>query len=556
MRITDYNFGGRQVHAERGNSAAWTDQTSVLEQATTGGVSALTFILEQQRSSANRGAFIDSKVRGRVLETALLLHLLRKHDLDPKWQERLHGYVSLNAEAADPFSQLVATSVLDTSTVEVQSTLGPMLEKLEYGKCRKRAFLKMILVEVGLVDLPDTHVLPAHFSSQATHRFSKLYCSALRLIYNHHSDAPVDVAQDIEFLHRAQAKNGSWEQQSLITLMALLSMQPDEVGFRRGLKFLRNLERPEGGIPFCDNQNVWVTALAGLALQAAGVQSSVVADLAEYIASQQHDNGAWSFTEGVQQTDTDDTANCVQVLLQHDPKRYSAEIDQAFAYFETLQREDGGYPTYEIEGEPELTMTANILLVKCLAAMDRPNLRDSIRRAASFLVSHQKTDGSFERSWSLAESYSVFRVLWALEAAEPFLETTDTLTNTRVRALAYIRSTQNLDGGWGQCAGRPSDGLSTAYALSSLTFLRHQSSFLESEEFRRAVGYLLSQQDPSSGEVISIPDVAGPRPIVFDTPLLSTIFSAMAFFRVVGARPRLVQNLQSPPAQRAFRLDS
>jgi hypothetical protein len=43
-----------------------------------------------------------------------------------------------------------------------------------------------------------------------------------------------------------------------------------------------------------------------------------------------------------------------------------------------------------------------------------------------------------------------------------------------------------------------------------------------------ALRFLLSRQDEDTGEFISIPDVVGPRPIVFNIPLLSTIFPVMA----------------------------
>jgi prenyltransferase beta subunit len=97
----------------------------------------------------------------------------------------------------------------------------------------------------------------------------------------------------------------------------------------------------------------------------------------------------------------------------------------------------------------------------------------------------------------------------------------------RSRALRYLWDSQHADGGWGQGEGPVSDALSTAYALAALGLLRDR---LPADPVRisHAVHYLLSQQDPVTGGFISIPDVAGPRPIPFDLPLLNTVFSLMA----------------------------
>jgi prenyltransferase beta subunit len=200
-------------------------------------------------------------------------------------------------------------------------------------------------------------------------------------------------------------------------------------------------------------------------------------------------------------------------------------VDRALDYFRKLQREDGGYPTYELEGESEVTMTANILLAQSLCVGRRPHLRQSMRRACQFLMERQRNDGRFEKSWSLCESYSMFRVIWALDVY-PATDEAPRIELVRARALRYLRETQHADGGWGQDAGQPSDALSTAYALASLGLLWGHLP-IEPSRIDRAVHYLLSQQDPETGGFVSTPDVAGPRPIPFDLPLLNTVFCLM-----------------------------
>jgi squalene-hopene/tetraprenyl-beta-curcumene cyclase len=473
------------------------------------------------------GSFINGKTHGRVLETALTLHILRQANQDTLWQRRLRGYLQSHLATADGFSQLIGSAVLGLARPEdVLARLRRLMGGLEYGRRRKHALLAMLLVELGSVSLEQAQVGPEDFSELAAHRFSQIYCASLRLMYYRRNALEVAPQADVDFLVRSQARNGSWEQQTLLTLLAMMGLGSAHPAFRKGLEFISSLEREDGGIPFIDNQDVWVTALSGLALQAEGVYPEVQEQLASYLIPRQQANGGWTFTDGVVQTDTDDTANCVQMLLQRDRHRFSPVVDRALDFFRQLQREDGGYPTYEREGESEITMTANILLVQSLCVDRHPHLMPALRSARRFLLERQRNDGRFEKSWSVCESYSIFRVLWALDVG-PTMEDETRMAVVRARSMRYLRETQRADGGWGQSEGMPSDALSTAYALASLSLLRRRYP-VESARITRAVHYLLSQQDPKTGGFVSIPDVAGPRPIPFDLPLLSTVFSLLA----------------------------
>ncbi len=472
--------------------------------------------------------YFTGKVRGRVLESALTLHLLRQTDREWRWQNRLNSYLQGALSNTDGLSGLIGAAVLGhASSQGALGRLRQLMGSLEYGRRRKHALLAMLLVELGLITLEDAQVGPEDFSEKAAHRFSQIYCAALRLMYHRRVPQSVAPSSDQRFLEESQASNGSWEQQSLPTILAMMGLGRAHPAFWKGMEFLRGLERDEGGIPFIDNQDVWVNSLAGLALQAEGLYPEVQEQIARYILRRQHPNGGWAFADGVVQTDTDDTANCVLMLLQmqRDKKRFLPAVDRALDYFSKLQREDGGYPTYEREGESEVTMTANILLAQSLCVPRRPHLWPGMRRACQFLLERQRSDGRFEKSWSLCESYSMFRAIWALDVY-PVKDEASRVEMARARALRYLRESQHVDGGWGQDAGRPSDALSTAYALATLGLLWGHLP-IEPGRIDRAVHYLLSQQDPETGGFISTPDVAGPRPIPFELPLLNTVFCLM-----------------------------
>jgi prenyltransferase beta subunit len=493
---------------------------------------AVQFLLEHMIPAKDGSGFVlYSPMMGRVLETALVLHILQKHRLDPEWQERLKAYLIDNVATCDRFSATVARAVLAASSTgsrpDSVNSFGVdrLTAELQYAKKRKKALLFTILAEVGAISITSVHLNPDDFSDGAVHLFSRLYMAALNLIYEKWKCSGADLTRERAFIEGAQGEDGGWEQQALITIAALLALGPEHPSFEKGLQFLKGLTRLDGSVAFCDNLNLWTTSLAAIAL----LKSEQIADgvshrIADYIVAGQHASGGWAFSEHVAQTDTDTSAQCAQMLVQLDPTRYAEPIARAHDYFLRLQRPDGGYPTYEVAADSEVTMTANILLVQALSVDRHPEVREPIHNALRFLRSRQKRDGTFERSWSLCETYSIFRVNLALNSCRGLDDEVE-FSDIQRKSLDYLLGNQHEDGGFGQTNARPSDALSTSYALLSLALLRRH---VPPENMAKAVKYMLSQQSEQTGEFISVPDVVGPRPIVFDIPLLSTIFPVMA----------------------------
>ena len=489
---------------------------------------------------ARWGLFAHSQVRGRQLETSLALHLLQREGVEPHWQQQLRTSLKEHLTGRDAFSQLLAHQVLGLEPcTSTRTALEGLLKDLQYGTSRKRHLLQVLLFEVGLrpggQELLDT--LPATHPSW--HLFSRIYGAASRLILHRRLGREVDGLPEVAFLRDTQGANGGWEQQALLTLVALLGLgQEQPECFARGLRFLQHLSRPDGGIPFIDNLNIWVSALSGLALrEVRGAPPSMLMDLGAYLAAHQSEEGGWSFTENVAQNDTDTTAQCVMLLQGLGLPRHATTLSRGHYYLLRLQRPDGGYPTYVGDADSEVTMTACILQAQGQRLQEDPSLGGPIQRGLSYLVDSQQPDGTFERSWSLCETYSLFRVLWALEACQAHVTATQAEA-LRQGALRYLLAHQQENGSWGQTAHEPGDVLSTAYAVSALSMLGHR------ERLPRALSYLLSQQS-AEGAIVSRPDQSGPRPFVYDEPLLGSIFSVIALAR---ARRLLVED--TPHARR------
>ncbi len=479
------------------------------------------------------GVLFYGPMKGRVLDTALTLHILQRSGLERGWQAQLSGFLLDNLAAADLFSATVARAVLTRSLARrppgdqaYSADLNRVLEGLRHARDRKKALLGTILAELSAIPFEIVDFDPALLAGQVAHSFSRIYFAAIKICRRRRQGASAaDRSADLSLLLETQAENGSWEQQSLLTLVALMAIGPQHPAFVRGLAFLRAVTREDGGVAFCDNLNLWTTALSGLALLP-GVElgGQAARDVAQYILSRQQSGGGWAFSERVLQADTDTTAQCAQFLLELDRDRYAQAIDAAHGYFASRQRPDGGYPTYELGGESESTMTANIVVVQAMSLDAHPDLRDRIDPALDFLCADQSSDGTYERSWSLSEVYSIYRVNLAFDACR-LLVTSTAIERAQQRSVSYLVASQHADGGWGHTAASPSDALSTAYALLCPSLLRHRGAH---GCVAAGLEYLLSQQDPETGEVVSIPDVAGPRPIVFNIPLLSTVFSVMA----------------------------
>lgn len=511
-----------------------SQRESSRERAHRGCGAAIAFLLRHMLEAPNEsGFYFQSPMQGRLLDTALTLHLLQKNGIDVDWQDRLRGFVLDHLDGADLFSATVARAVLATSRIDSRrsdpaysSGLNRILQGLRHARKRKKALLGTILAEVSAIPFDAADFDPEVLTDEVAHLFSQIYFAALKVIHGRRRGARApDLAPDIAFLTRAQASNGSWEQQSLLTLVALIALGRENPAFSSGVAFLRSMTRDDGGVAFCDNLNLWTTALAGIALlEGHELAREALDTVAEYIVSEQQIGGGWAFSENVTQTDTDTSAQCAQLLLQLDKARYAPAIEAAHAHFARRQRPDGGYPTYEVAGESEATMTANIAVIQALSIEAHPEFRARIESALTFICDHQSPEGTFERSWSLSELYSIFRVNFAFDACRDVVAS-EAIEAARRRSADYVIASQHPDGGWGHTAGSPSDALSTSYALLSATLLR---PLIPPSCTAAGLQYLLSQQDPSTGEVVSIPDVVGPRPIVFNIPLLSTIFAIMA----------------------------
>ncbi|MGW6534114.1 prenyltransferase/squalene oxidase repeat-containing protein [Streptomyces venezuelae] len=483
------------------------------------------------------GALKD-RCSGRIIESALLLLLLRKERALPRAQKELQEYLQ-RAQPKGALEAVVVDALLgrpcDTSAV-----LKGQGKSRHGTGARKRLLLDTILGLCGL--LPDgARPDPRDIGPRPQAVWTELTLCAATILHAHAGwgSAPSTAAKDATYqqellehqnllIRRLAAfpTRRVWEGNALAHLVALHALHTYRPGcalMRDGIDALVQLRGPDGGVPFIDGQEVFVTALAGVALADAPGHARLAARMGEYIASHQQADGGWGYNETTTQTDVDDTARCVEFLRLLDAGRFRHGIQGGEAYLRARANEEGGFPTY-LRGHPwDLDMTAGAVI-----ALPWDNHAHLLAPAVEVLIGAQDADGSFDPSWTLSLPSVILRVLDALAhipAAEEDLR--QRAAECTAKALGYLAKSQNSDGGWGHTPDKDSDVLSTAQALATL--VRHAPG----TDLSEPLAYLESQQHADGG-FTSVPDQVGPRPLPFDFPVLADVHTLTALNRVVA----------------------
>lgn len=484
----------------------------------------------------------EGSVRGdcesRVLESALALCLMQRHDVLPSARERVVGYLQRQwfQTRLDPFNHVLSASVLGWhSRISAAAAIDAYLEGFEHFTARrKRIFFSIVLAAVT-GERVEFELRKQDFATGPEHqRWVVVMMRALEVLYFVSRGQPEQVSSaDLAALTvtGSRGANNTWEQYLLAHLLSLLALSIHGAHHDRVTRELEDLvaqQRADGGFSFITSMEIFATATAGLGLVGAGVSPHSLLRTGDYLAEQQQLDGGWGYAQGVRQTDVDDTAYCVELLRAIAPHRYRHTIRRAEHYLIAMQNEDGGFPTFAVGSSSEVAMTAAALNA---LAPNKQRYAHVFGRAIQFIFDHQSSDGTFERSWSSAHSNAIFRALLAIQTHNRGLSTLER-ERAEVKAMSYLRLSQNEDGGWGHVIGDLSDPISSAYALITL------SHFDAEFTIGRGVEYLVDQQQCNGG-YLSKPDQSGPRPITYDVPALANNFALIALDHVISTHPRL-----------------
>jgi squalene-hopene/tetraprenyl-beta-curcumene cyclase len=256
--------------------------------------------------------------------------------------------------------------------------------------------------------------------------------------------------------------------------------------------------------------------------------------------------------------DVDDTAAVVLAFLKGDPAcRDRPAVRRAVEWMLSMQNRDGGWAAFDVENDrlflnqipfsdmdslcdpssPDVTGR----VLEALGALGDRRHRFACRRGIAYLRRAQEREGSWFGRWGVNYVYGTSNVLCGLArlrvpASDPMVR----------RALGWLESVQNEDGGFGEglesyadrsAMGRgPSTASQTAWAVMGLLAYRPASD----GAVARGIGWLLDRQlasGPSAGswEEEAFTGTGFPRHFYLRYHLYRHYFPLMALGRFCAA---------------------
>lgn len=458
--------------------------------------------------------------RGRVLESALLLVLLRRTGLERAAAARLEEFLRDGQVRWTGVDALLARVALEGPDADGGRLLveGFLREVPGFQAGSKRALVGAVLALAGVaVDMGQPS------PRGVLHPAGRVQVAAVAVILRCAAGGTATV-DEAKILAGALDHDGVWEGNLLVHLLAAnaLSLLPG-YSDRVALAISRALvhQRTDGALPFVTDLGTWCAVTAGIALVHTSTPRRSLYALADRLVSRQCLDGGWSYTAAAEHSDTDDTAVAVEFLHTLDAGRYRPAIDRALNHLCSLQGDDGGFATYTPGAPSEAGMTAAALNALSFRSAEH---HERIRAGLGFLVGAQQADGLFAPEWSRSRYHVAFRVLLAVAGAPATAQGRGVQEMAR-RLGETVGQGQNPDGGWGQQAGEASDAISTSYALICLT--THDAP----GQVSAGVRHLLAAQ-AGDGSIVSAPDMLGTRPFLYDVPALADHAALLAVAHV------------------------
>lgn len=255
-------------------------------------------------------------------------------------------------------------------------------------------------------------------------------------------------------------------------------------------------------------------------------QNQVREDVVDRASAYRHQSkGGWPFSDRPHGWPISDcTAEGIKASLALEPlveRPLSKErLQDAVELILSMQNEDGGWATYELQRAPAWLELLNpsdcfreIMIdysyVECTSACVQAlvafrnrfgheipeGIGRAVDRGREFLLHSQRADGSFEGSWGVCFTYGTWFGVKGLRAAG-LQEHDDAIR----RAQSYLLAKQNRDGGWGEsvenCNTRvyndqtPSQVVMTSWAVLTLLDTGERAE----RSIERGVEFLLSRQ--------------------------------------------------------------
>lgn len=312
--------------------------------------------------------------------------------------------------------------------------------------------------------------------------------------------------------------------------LAALGHAPDDPLRRRARQAIDDLLVVHDHDAWCQPcvSPVWDTGLACLALQEDGRAGHAVARALAWLRPRQLldadgdwranrpdlPGGGWAFQfRNDAYPDLDDTAVVARALWQSPQRSVDhAAITRAADWLVGMQSKHGGFAAFDVDNDhrwlnqipfadhgalldpPTSDVSGRVLAL--LARLDRPQDATARARALRFLLDQQTREGAWFGRWGTNYLYGTWSVLVALRAVGMPAD-----ANPILRAVAWLKSVQQADGGWGEGndsyldptlrgRGARSGPAQTAWALLALM----EAGATDTPAVARGIEYLLRTQ--------------------------------------------------------------
>ena len=275
---------------------------------------------------------------------------------------------------------------------------------------------------------------------------------------------------------------------------------------------------------------VWDTALALVAMQEAGVpvDHPSLVTAAQWlldrevrckgdwrVKSPDLEPGGWAFEFlNDHYPDVDDSGFVMLALKDikvRDKKQKEQAIKRGITWCLGMQSRNGGWGAFDKDNTKHLLNkipfadlealidppTADLTgrMLELLGTFNFPKSDPAVVRALEFLRGEQEPEGPWWGRWGVNYIYGTWSVLSGLEAIgedmnQPYIK----------KAINWLKSRQNLDGGWGEVCESYQDrslmgcGASTASQTSWALLTLYAAGEVHSKSVARGVEYLLATQ--------------------------------------------------------------